>query len=285
MQAVRVSPKLRTKGKVMAMESYTQLVPCGKCAFCLTNRRSQWMFRIAQEMRTQEYPGYFLTLTYDEGHVRRVDDGRLSLRFRDVQLYLKRLRKAKFYAKYICVGEYGSSTYRPHYHMLLWTDASPEFLQSNWKSSKTGEPMGAIHFGSISMQSAMYCLKYIIQPKQRAVDGIEATRAQFSKGLGLGYLTLKVYEWHTQTYGEPICWSTVDGRKVALPRYYKSKIFTKHELRREAHRIKWESIREKRREMRALIKQGFKDVQSYIQGLRIEQANRIISKTKYTESL
>lgn len=255
-----------------------QKVPCGKCAFCLTTRRSEWMFRIHHEMRTQEHPGWFITLTYDEKHVKRVADGRLSLRFRDVQLLLKQIRKRKHYAKYICVGEYGSETLRPHYHLIIWTSIEPSEIQDIWAR-------GRAHFGKISMASAMYTLKYIIQPKQRDIDGIEKTRAQFSRGLGLSYLSTSVYEYHTQDYENPILVSRIDGQQVALPRYYRRKIFTKYQLRKEGSRIKWESIRRRRKYMRELIARGVKNTKLYIDGLRSDQAKRIISKTKYTEVL
>lgn len=276
---IRVPPgKLQSGG--------LQKVPCGKCGFCLTNKRSSWMFRIYHEMRLQEYPGYFLTLTYDEKHVKRVryqdpTSGdmvtRLSLRFRDVQLYLKKIRKAKFYAKYIVVGEYGSDTCRPHYHALLWTDCPPVKLEKIWA-------MGRIHFGRLTMASAMYTLKYIMQPRQRdhtKHGGVEKTRAQFSKGLGIGYLTTAVYNYHTCDYDNPVLFSRVDGKQVALPRYYKNKIFTRHQLRKEAERFKWENIRKKRRHMRALIKQGIVNTKVYLKGLRTEQSRRIISNCKY----
>lgn len=256
-------------------------VPCGKCAFCLTNKRSSWMFRIHYEMKYQERPGYFLTLTYDEKHVKRVGTPcRLSLRFRDVQLFLKRVRKEKFYCKYVCVGEYGGKTKRPHYHMLLWTDCPPDRLESFWKQ-------GSIHFGTVTMQSAMYCLKYIIQPKQKAEEGIEKTRAQFSKGLGLGYLTTPVYYYHTADYDNPVMWSVVDGRKVALPRYYKNKIFTKHQMQEEACRNYYKSMKKRRKEMRALRRQGFpaRKIQAYLYTLRAEECKRIISTTKFNQSL
>lgn len=265
-------------------------VPCGQCAFCLTNRRSQWMFRIHHEMKTQEKPGFFLTLTYDEKHVRRVG-GRLSLRFRDIQLFIKRLRKAKYYAKYICCGEYGSVTNRPHYHMLLWTDAPTTFLEQNWKWSKDNSRMGVIHFGKLTMQSAMYTLKYIIQPKQRlnplehADYQIEATRAQFSRGLGLGFLTIAQYEHLTADYDEPIMFSYIDGRRVSIPRYYRNKIYTKFQMAKVAIQTKWESIRKRRKRMRELLAQGVTNTKVYIQSLRIEQAKRIISKTKHGEKL
>lgn len=260
-------------------------VPCGKCAFCLTNKRSAWMFRIVHEMRHQQVPGYFLTLTYDEKHVQRVGpQGQLSLRFYDVQLYFKRLRQAKYYAKYICVGEYGSDTQRPHYHMLLWTDAPVNFLESNWKSSKDDSRMGSIHFGKLTVASAMYTLKYIIQPKVRTSvdDPREKTRAQFSKGLGLSYLTTEVYEWHTLCEDDPEMFSVIDGKKVALPRYYKNKIFTKAQMYKQQQKTKWECIRERRKKMREALKLGVKDTKSYFNRIRVEQARMIIAKTKYS---
>lgn len=260
-------------------------VPCGKCAFCLTNKRSSWMFRIVHEMRNQQVPGYFLTLTYDEKHVKRVGpQGQLSLRFYDVQLYLKRIRKAKYYAKYICVGEYGGQTQRPHYHMLLWTDAPVAFLEQNWKSSVDNSPMGAIHFGRLSVASAMYTLKYIIQPKvvQSENEIREKTRAQFSKGLGLSYLTTEVYEWHTLDMDNPEMFSVIDGQKVALPRYYKNKIFTTVQMQKQQSKTKWECIRKRRKAMREALKLGIKDTKTYFKKVRVERARMIISKTKYS---
>lgn len=253
-------------------------VPCGKCAFCLTNKRSSWMFRIHHEMRLQEYPGYFLTLTYHPKFVKRVPGGRLSLRFRDVQLFIKTLRKKKFYVKYICVGEYGAETLRPHYHMLLWTDCSPETLERLWFR-------GQIHFGRLTMASAMYTLKYIIQPKQKSEDGLEKTRAQFSKGLGLGYLTTSVYDYHTMDYDNPVLFSVIDGRKVALPRYYRTKIFTKFQLAKQQQKTKWEAIRTYRKHMRKLLRQGITNTKVYIQKIRVESARRIIETTKYNQTV
>lgn len=238
------------------------------------------MFRIYYEIKTQENPGWFLTLTYHPKYVKRTSDGRLSLRFRDVQLFLKKLRKAKFYAKYVCVGEYGTQTKRPHYHMLLWTDCPVHRLENFW-STRSGKTLGSIHIGTITMQSAMYALKYIIQPKQKAEDGIEKTRAQFSKGLGLAYLSSAVYDYHTFDYDSPNFVGVVDGQKVALPRYYRYKIFTKYQLAREGHRVKWESIRKKRKKMRQLKAQGVKNTVEYMQALRTEECRRILKKTKY----
>lgn len=243
-------------------------------------------------MRNQNQPGWVLTLTYDERHVRRLDDGRLSLRFRDVQLYIKRVRKAGYYVKYICVGEYGGETHRPHYHCILWTDAPTDFLEKQWKSSKDGTVLGHIYFDRLTMAAAMYTLKYIIQPKQKEDDGLEPTRAQFSQGLGLSYLSTAVYDYHTNNdsangegYDNPILFTIFDGAKVALPRYYKGKIFTKHQLKKVCYENKQRLKAEKADQIRELNAQGIVDAEAYVAGIRAEQARRIISKTKHNQTL
>lgn len=273
------------KLKVVERNGERHSVPCGACAFCLVNKRSEWMFRIHHEMRTQIHRGWFLTLTYDERFVRRVPEVGLSLRFRDTQLYLKKLRKRKRYVKYICVGEYGGLTARPHYHLLIWTDATEEELQACWSNSQ-GVPFGRVHFGRLTMQSAMYTLKYIIQPKQKTTERLEKTRAQFSKGLGLSYLSSAVYDYHTEDYDNPVLFSIIDERKVALPRYYKQKIFTKYQLREEALKTRFDAHIHMIKERKPLLlKLGFKGAKNYLQSLRVEQAARIIKKTKYNQNL
>lgn len=253
-------------------------VPCGKCAFCLTNKRSSWMFRIHHEMKSQSNPGWFLTLTYSEKFVKRVGD-RFSLRFSDVQKWFKRLRKQKFYVKYICVGEYGPRTQRPHYHILLWTDCPEVSLEKTWY-------FGSIHFGRLTMASAMYTLKYVIQPViKKELVGVEFPRAQFSKGLGISYLSISVYEWHTADYENPEWFSYIDGNKVALPKYYKDKIFTKFQRRVYASKSKWDCIRKRRKLMRKLLKNGVVDANGEINKIRLEQSNRLLLNCKINQKL
>lgn len=256
----------------------THTVPCGKCAFCLMNKRSQWMFRIFYEMKSQVQPGWFITLTYNEKYVKRVPAG-LSLRFRDVQLFLKKLRKAKYYAKYICVGEYGAETKRPHYHLLLWTDCLPSALEQYWSTNK-GANLGGIHIGHLSMSSAMYTLKYIINPKQQQIDGLEKTRAQFSKGLGLAYLSTAMYNFLTADYELPSFSGMVDGRVVALPRYYRYKIFTKYQLKKEAGRLRDEQLKNETKQFKELRAKGVKKIRPYLQALRVCRAEQILKSTK-----
>lgn len=100
-------------------------VPCGKCAGCLTASRLQWAFRLRQEMR-DSVECHFVTLTYDDEHVPIKDDCFFTLRKKDFQDFMKRMRKHYgAILRYYAVGEYGGNFHRPHYHVLLFWSAHP----------------------------------------------------------------------------------------------------------------------------------------------------------------
>lgn len=182
-------------------------VPCGKCPECLTRRASGWSFRLMQEEKVAS-SAQFITLTYDTAHV-PITAGRMSLRKRDVQLFFKRLRKSQEQLlrgtpttatpddrpiKYYAVGEYGTKTFRPHYHILLF-NADRSLIQSAWQ-------LGSTHYGLVSGASVGYTLKYMCKPRripQYIGDQRVPEFSLMSKGLGKSYLTDKIRDWHEKT--------------------------------------------------------------------------------------
>lgn len=110
----------------------------------------------------------FVTLTYSDENL--PPDG--SLRPRDVQLWLKALRKAIQPARFrfFLVGEYGDRTSRPHYHVALFgypacdrgrTDhrkvkccPSCDLIRATWKH-------GGIDVGRLEPESAAYVAGYV----------------------------------------------------------------------------------------------------------------------------
>ena len=104
------------------------IVPCGKCPECLANKRSQWSFRLSQELKYTEFNSFFITLTYDDLHlpfaIPEIGSnmvGSPTLVKSDLQLFFKRLRKKlATNIRYYAVGEYGSRTSRPHYHAIVF---------------------------------------------------------------------------------------------------------------------------------------------------------------------
>lgn len=100
-------------------------VPCGHCSECLNAKRADWQARgIAEYMYTSANGGctYSYVLTYSPENITMLN-GELVFNKRDVQLFLKRLRKQlskiNVTVKYLVTSEYGGNTHRPHYHVLF----------------------------------------------------------------------------------------------------------------------------------------------------------------------
>lgn len=152
-------------------------VPCGNCPFCMATRRSDWALRLHYESR-QHLEAHFVTLTYANAHL-KWKGGVSQLCKADLQKWFKKVRKAGFKIRYYAVGEYGSTTYRPHYHVLVFNGegATPSgrALRSNetfpLRSLSLVEEMerawtfGTIHVGKVTQASVMYCLKYMVNGK------------------------------------------------------------------------------------------------------------------------
>lgn len=94
--------------------------PCGQCLPCRINKRRVWSTRLWLETMSHADNMPMIFLSYDEDHVPRAEDGSLTLSKRDIQLYVKRLRKAGYKFRYYIAGEYGPQTHRPHYHALFF---------------------------------------------------------------------------------------------------------------------------------------------------------------------
>lgn len=86
-------------------------VKCGKCSYCRSRHRFQWVGRLRLEAREHEHVR-FLTLTY------RNDPGILQVS--DLQEFLKRFRYHHGELRYFAVGEYGEKSGRGHWHLITF---------------------------------------------------------------------------------------------------------------------------------------------------------------------
>ncbi len=109
-------------------EWYTT-VPCGKCRECKMDYARQWANRMVLEAQDWS-KNLFFTATYNNDHLPLdASSGLPTLDKRDVQLFLKRLRKEfePRTIRYYFAGEYGSRTHRPHYHAILFNIGLDDF--------------------------------------------------------------------------------------------------------------------------------------------------------------
>lgn len=229
------------------------VVPCGNCAFCAVTRRSDWSLRLHYEAK--QYVGSrFVTLTYANNHL-TWDRGNMQLVKADLQNWFKRLRKAGHKCRYYAVGEYGSKTMRPHYHVILFGDVPDDALRRAWarysKKRKKYYEIGHVHIGKVSGASIMYCLGYLVNSrswKMRKNRVRPFCLMSRRPGIGANYLSKEMKEWHKSGRKN---YAMLDGEKRHLPRYYKVKIFSKIDLVRIAVRDQNNMFREAVKRLRS----------------------------------
>lgn len=271
-------------------------VPCGKCLACLTNKRNDWAFRLEQEYKSSKGAA-FITLTY---HPKYCPDG---LNKKHVQDYMKRLRKnygEKL--RYYLVGEYGTKTSRPHYHIILfyYDDLRlDKFITNAWRiknrTTRKFESLGIVDIRNVNYARIMYCTKYVIQRgnpmrDKRSKPFMLCSRAY---GLGAAYLTDQMANWHRE--GERN-YTLLYGEKRRLPRYYKDKIWWP-EIKRERKTVwacnpnrdrvsqqsKSMAIEAQMKNLQLLRDSGYSNPEAILTEMRNAVLSRVHQKVAFTQ--
>jgi len=228
--------------------------PCGTCPKCLVRRTDAWIFRILQEEKFAD-SSIWIRLSYDNDHLPISSHGWPTLSIRDVQLFLKRLRKRHTskpmwrlswndYLKdfvykrnripfgnkpikyYVC-GEYGSRFHRPHYHLCL-LNVDEAYLHESWRDDE-GFVIGDIFIAddTVNASNIGYTVGYM--NKTRYVFkgdklGRQAEFALMSKKMGLSYLTPAMIDWHLRDYSRGYI-TLPNGKRSAMPRYLRQRLY------------------------------------------------------------
>lgn len=154
-------------------------IPCGQCIGCRLDHAREWASRCMVEASKFE-SNYFLTLTYDDQHIHTSFYGDrqngeavpdFTLYKKDLQDFWKRLRSSSGQKiRYFACGEYGDSTFRPHYHAIVFNlqlddlqrfggssefpTFTSEYLSKVWK-------LGHVLVAEVSFDTCSYVARYV----------------------------------------------------------------------------------------------------------------------------
>lgn len=202
-------------------------VPCGRCPNCKKRRVDEWAFRLMQEYK-RSTSAYFITFTYNNENVPITENGFMTLDKSHFQEFMKSFRKTqKTKIKYYCAGEYGGQRHRPHYHAIMFNIEDLSALEKAWTK-------GSIYVGKVTQDSCAYTLKYIdkfTDKKQRHErDDREFEFSLMSKKLGENFLTEEMRKYYKSDVTR-LSVKTDLGYEIAIPRYYKKKLFNEYETK------------------------------------------------------
>lgn len=245
---------------------YKVLAPCGKCEFCLSKKRSQWVFRLSEHFSHCD-SAVFVTLTYQDDFIPyfhnngsdkypsfcrvRFSPDYIDFRSvvagvskRDVQLFLKKLRKRLYPFKfsYFCCSEYGPTTGRPHYHLILFD--VPKFVDI-YEYIDTCWDKGFISISDVNPARINYVCKYCINPLSSDLVRPK-TFMLCSKGLGRSYSDDIANVAYHRNFSRPFIQK--GDKIIPLPRYLKEKIFSYDELDKISEDYYFQTIRDNCRE-------------------------------------
>lgn len=197
------------------LKSKNLYVDCRKCFECRQKIARLWSIRLSSELTTNPY-SIFITLTFSEEYYDTA-----TINKRDVQLFLKRLRKKlkNRMFKYFAVGEYGDESHRKHYHLILFNVGFYDIskISDCWK-------YGNVDFGAVQGASIAYVSGYVNkkidteESKDFYDSDYQPAFRLMSKKLGLSF----IYE-NMDSYLRDKSF-TYSGKSYPLPRYFRNKL-------------------------------------------------------------
>lgn len=219
-------------------DSRVRLVPvkCGKCMECRKAISREWQIRLQEEIK-HDNKAQFITLTFndeelcklimdiskkEEASAREIDGNWIATEA--TRRFLERWRKSKKKSvKHWLVSEMGhKNTERIHLHGLIWTSLSAKEIQTIWK-------YGKIWIGEyVNAKTINYIVKYItkLDNDHKGFQG----KVLCSPGIGKGYtqtFNAKQNEYNEKQTNET--YKLNNGAKVALPVYFRNKIYSEEE--------------------------------------------------------
>lgn len=209
-------------------------------------KAKDWETRLYHEGQLHELSS-FVTLTFADEHL----PPDLSLSVRDLQLFMKRLRKRSGKIRFFACGEYGDQNFRPHYHLILFGKDFADKVP--WRKTGSGHvvyrseeleklwPFGHAEIGTVTPQScgyvARYCIKKVngdraknhytrIHPETGELLTVRPEFIVMSRNPGIGG------EWYERYACDafPSDFVVVEGTKRQVPRFYEKKLAKSDEL-------------------------------------------------------
>ena len=229
-------------------------IPCGQCIGCRLEYSRQWANRCMLELQYHD-SAYFATFTYDDEHVPRTAYGdpetgeaipALTLDKRDFQLLMKRIRKrfSDDKIRFFMSGEYGSKTFRPHYHVILFglhltdltvyktvKEAGQFYTYYNSPSLQACWPKGYVVVGEVTWESCAYTARYVMKKlkgKEAQFYADHNIIPEFTLMSRKPGIARRYYDEHPELYSQPnpkIIVSTPKGGKTFRPPRYFDRLF------------------------------------------------------------
>jgi len=219
----------------------TVAVGCGKCMECMKQKAREWQVRLLEEVRNNK-TGKFVTMTFSNESIKELTEEIKGLEGYNldnqiatlaVRRFLERYRKKyKKSIRHWLVTELGhNGTENIHLHGILFTDTDLKEIEKIWKYGfmwKGYEDRSGQTTNYVGEKTVNYITKYINKVDEKHKE--YKSKVLCSPGIGSAYMERPDSKLHTFKNKETIeTYRTRSGHKMALPKYYRNKIYSDEE--------------------------------------------------------
>lgn len=220
-------------------------VPCGKCIGCRIDYSRSWADRMTYHAIGKEDKSWFITLTYDDDHINLCPYSEnydiYSLEYSHMDEFIKGLRNKFRDAQldYFYSGEYGDSSFRCHWHMILYNADIDDLVF--FKLNDNGDPIytsdtlnrlwkdkGFVTISPFSWRGAAYTASYVEKKRdgrklcEYTAVGIEPEKARMSRRPGLAYeYYMENADELWKNYGLSVDRTVNSSGHLGMPRYFR----------------------------------------------------------------
>ncbi|UPW41279.1 replication initiator protein [Sigmofec virus UA08Rod_4510] len=284
-------------------------VECGMCRECLRKKGREWRIRNYEQLKQTPTAVFFTGTFTDERieylskkyNINKEDANKIATK--ETRLFLERIRKynkGKSIKHWIVTEKGHTNTRRIHIHGIFY--AENNHTQQSLKWLLRNEWIAGYSYNGkyVNERTINYVSKYLtkIDEDNRDFRGIVLC----SPGLGKEYVNRnrKRFEWRGDKSKED--YYCRNGQKIALPRYYKEKLYTEEQrellwiyreergekyvngykmyVRTEEEMHEYDRLRKQRREdIEGTFKETITDI------LIKKGSNRINNRSKYKQKL
>lgn len=213
---------------------------CGNCMECRQQYARDWQVRLLEDVRHNKN-GKFVTLTFSDESIKKISRKIKGLEGYNLDNEIATYAVRHFYERYRkkykkslrhwLVTELGhENTENIHLHGIIWCDNDLNEIEKFWKYGWVWKGKETEHgiINYVNEQTTNYITKYITKIDDDHKEYKPKVLA--SKGIGKAYLDRddakrnKFKDKDTKEY-----YTTRTGHKLALPKYYRNKLYTDDE--------------------------------------------------------
>jgi len=208
-------------------------IGCQRCKECYKKKANEWRVRLKEEIKNKDNgKAYFITLTMNTESLKELNekvDKKYKGYERDnaiatkaIRLWTERWRKqfGRTIRHWIITELGDGTTEHLHMHGIIWTKKDFENIRSTWKYGFVYPREYQVKKNYVNSKTINYIIKYVTKLDRKHIyyKSIVLT----SNGIGNNYKK-PIQDIRDDKY------RTEQGSKIALPIYYRNKMYTEEE--------------------------------------------------------